>query len=76
MILLLLVGAILFFLRRRAVKRRRALRLARRRQRLSAMRSGGLTVVDGRYRAGTRVGPPVESHVRVRPTRDRAGDRG
>ena len=53
--------------RRRAVKRQRALRLARRRQRISAMRSGGLPVVDGRYRAGTRIGPPVESHVRVRP---------
>ena len=38
--------------RRRAVKRQRALRLARRRQRISAMRSGGLPVVDGRYRAG------------------------
>ena len=75
-IVLLLVGAALFFLRRRAVKRRRAVRLARRRQRLSAMRSGGLTVVDGRYRAGTRVGPPVESHVRVRPARDRAHDHG
>ena len=32
------------------------------------MRSGGLPVVDGRYRAGTRIGPPVESHVRVRPS--------
>ena len=30
------------------------------------MRSGGLTVVDGRYRPGDRVGPPVESHVRLR----------
>jgi D-alanyl-D-alanine carboxypeptidase (penicillin-binding protein 5/6) len=74
-LLLLLAGAVLFFLRRRAVKRRRVVRLARRRQRLSAMRSGGLTVVDGRYRTGTRVGPPVESHVRVRPARDRAADR-
>lgn len=72
-ILLLLVGATLFLLRRRAVKRQRAVRLARRRQRLSAMRSGGLTVVDGRYRAGTRVGPPVESHVRVRPARNPQG---
>ena len=75
-ILLLLVGATLFFLRRRAVKRRRAVRLARRRQRRNAMRSGGLTVVDGRYRPGTRVGPPVESHVRVRPARDSARDLG
>ena len=31
----------------------------------TAMRSGGLPVVDGRYRTGTRIGPPVESHVRV-----------
>jgi len=38
------------------------------------MRSGGLPVVDGRYRAGTRIGPPVESHVRVRPVR-RPADR-
>ena len=75
-ILLLLVGATLFLLRRRAVRRQRALRLARRRQRLSAMRSGGLTVVDGRYRAGTRIGPPVESHVRVRPARNPARDHG
>ena len=22
-------------------------------------------MVDGRYRTGTRIGPPVESHVRV-----------
>jgi D-alanyl-D-alanine carboxypeptidase (penicillin-binding protein 5/6) len=69
LILLLLIGAVLFAVRRRAVKRQRALRLARRRQRISAMRSGGLPVVDGRYRAGTRIGPPVESHVRVRPAR-------
>ncbi len=74
LVLLLLVGAVLFAVRRRAVKRQRALRLARRRQRISAMRSGGLPVVDGRYRAGTRIGPPVESHVRVRPARP--SDRG
>lgn len=74
LIVLLLIGAVLFAVRRRAVKRQRALRLARRRQRISAMRSGGLPVVDGRYRAGTRIGPPVESHVRVRPTR--RSDRG
>lgn len=55
-----------FVLRRRAVKRRRARRIAARRAREARMRSGGLTVVDGRYRTGTRVGPPVESHVRVR----------
>jgi D-alanyl-D-alanine carboxypeptidase len=75
-VLLMLVGAALFLLRRRAVKRQRASRLARRRQRLSAMRSGGLTVVDGRYRVGTRIGPPVESHVRVRPVGDRTREHG
>jgi D-alanyl-D-alanine carboxypeptidase (penicillin-binding protein 5/6) len=63
-VFLLLMTA--FLLRRRAVRRERARRLARRRQRAVAMRSGRLPVVDGRYRAGTRVGPPVESHVRVR----------
>ena len=30
------------------------------------MRSGSLPVVDGRYRTGTRVGPPVDSRVRVK----------
>ena len=68
-IVLLLALAVVIAFRRRAVKRQRALRLARRRQRISAMRSGGLPVVDGRYRSGTRIGPPVESHVRVRPVR-------
>jgi D-alanyl-D-alanine carboxypeptidase len=52
-------------LRRRAVRRRRARRLAQNQERAARMRSGGLTVVDGRYRTGMRVGPPVESHVRV-----------
>ena len=52
-------------LRRRAVKRRRARRSARRRARAKAMRSGSLPIVDGRYRTGTRLGPPVESQVRV-----------
>jgi hypothetical protein len=65
-IVLVLALAAAFVLRRRAVKRRRAVRLARRKQRIAAMRSGGLTVVDGRYRPGMRVGPPLESHVRVR----------
>jgi D-alanyl-D-alanine carboxypeptidase len=69
LIVLILVTAVVIAARRRAVKRQRAIRLARRRQRISAMRSGGLPVVDGRYRAGTRIGPPVESHVRVRPAR-------
>jgi D-alanyl-D-alanine carboxypeptidase len=65
---LLMLAALtaVFFLRRRAVKRRRALRIARQRQRAAAMRSGGLTVVDGRYRPGLRMGPPLDSHVRVR----------
>ena len=50
-------------------------RLARRKQRMAAMRSGGLPVVDGRYRAGLRVGQPLESHVRVRPIDPDPGDR-
>jgi D-alanyl-D-alanine carboxypeptidase (penicillin-binding protein 5/6) len=66
LVALLALGTVVVMLRRRAVKRQRARRLARRRQRLAAMRSGGLPVVDGRYRPGTRVGPPVESHVRIR----------
>jgi D-alanyl-D-alanine carboxypeptidase (penicillin-binding protein 5/6) len=70
-VILLCVPA--FFLRRRAVKRQRAQRLARKRQRAAAMRSGGLPVVDGRYRTGMRLGKPVESHVRVRRDQRRAG---
>jgi D-alanyl-D-alanine carboxypeptidase len=54
------------FLRRRAVKRQRARRIARQRARAKAMRSGSLPVVDGKYRTGMRVGPPVESRVRVK----------
>jgi len=72
-LLMVALGVVIAF-RRRAVKRQRALRLARRKQRISAMRSGGLPVVDGRYRSGSRIGPPVESHVRVRPVR-RPADR-
>jgi hypothetical protein len=30
------------------------------------MRRGSLPIVDGRYRTGTRVGKPVESHVQVK----------
>jgi hypothetical protein len=62
-------------LRRRAVRRQRARRLAARRATATAMRRGALPVVDGRYRTGTRVGPPVESHVRIHrgPPRGRAG---
>jgi D-alanyl-D-alanine carboxypeptidase (penicillin-binding protein 5/6) len=69
---LLLVVILLFvavLLRRRAVKRQRARRLARRRAWTKAMRSGSLPVIDGRYRTGTRVGPPVESQVRVQRRR-------
>ncbi|MGQ0823672.1 MAG: D-alanyl-D-alanine carboxypeptidase family protein [Actinomycetota bacterium] len=62
--------AALVGLRRRAVKRQRARRLARQRTRAARMRSGGLPIVDGKYRAGTRVGPPVESHVQLRRARD------
>ena len=65
-IVLLILLVIAFMLRRRAVRRQRARRIARQRNRAAKMRSGGLTVVDGRYRPGDRVGPPVESHVRVR----------
>jgi D-alanyl-D-alanine carboxypeptidase len=75
-ILLIVIAGVVIAFRRRAVKRQRTIRLARRRQRISAMRSGGLPVVDGRYRAGTRIGPPVESHVRVRPARPRTDQRG
>jgi D-alanyl-D-alanine carboxypeptidase (penicillin-binding protein 5/6) len=64
----LLLLIVLVVLRRRAVKRRRARRLAQRRSVASAMRRGTLQVVDGRYRTGTRVGPPVDSNVRVLPT--------
>jgi D-alanyl-D-alanine carboxypeptidase (penicillin-binding protein 5/6) len=62
-VLALLVALVL--LRRRAVRRQRARRLAQRRAVKAAMRRGSLPVVDGRYRTGTRVGPLLESHVRV-----------
>jgi D-alanyl-D-alanine carboxypeptidase len=64
LVVVLLVAGIVV-LRRRAVRRQRARRISRQRSRAARMRSGGLTVVDGRYRTGTRVGPPVESHVRI-----------
>jgi D-alanyl-D-alanine carboxypeptidase len=70
---LLVVVVLLFIaimLRRRAVRRQRMRRIARQRARAKAMRSGSLPVVDGRYRAGTRLGPPVESQVRVERTRE------
>lgn len=69
---LLVVVIVLFvavLLRRRAVKRQRVRRIARQRARAKAMRSGSLPVVDGRYRTGTRLGPPVESQVRVQKGR-------
>ncbi len=72
-LIVVLFGALA--LRRRAVKRRRARRAARARQRAAAMRSGGLPVVDGRYRPGMRLGPPVESHVRVRRVEKRTPER-
>jgi D-alanyl-D-alanine carboxypeptidase (penicillin-binding protein 5/6) len=70
LILLVLVGGTTFFLRRRAVRRQRERKVARRKQRMAAIRSGGLPVVDGRYRPGLRLGQPIESHVRVRRTDD------
>ncbi len=73
LLIIVLFGALA--LRRRAVKRRRARRAARARQRAAAMRSGGLPVVDGRYRPGMRLGPPVESHVRLRRVDERPAER-
>jgi D-alanyl-D-alanine carboxypeptidase (penicillin-binding protein 5/6) len=64
-IIVLLLAITVVLLRRRAVKRQRARRLAQRRRVRDAMRRGSLQVVDGRYRIGTRMGPPVESHVNV-----------
>lgn len=66
-LLIVLVLLLLAFvmLRRRAVRRQRIRRLARKRARAAQMRSGGLTIVDGRYRTGMRLGKPVESHVRI-----------
>ena len=64
----LLILAVGIFFRRRAVKKQRARRIARQRARAKAMRSGSLPVVDGRYRTGTRIGPPLESHVHVERT--------
>ena len=65
LLVLFFVLLVAFFWRRRTVKHQRARRLAQRRQRVAAMRSGGLTVIDGRYRIGTRTGQPVESNIRV-----------
>jgi D-alanyl-D-alanine carboxypeptidase (penicillin-binding protein 5/6) len=73
LLVLFLVLAALYFLRVRAVRRARARRLARRRATQSMMRRGSLPIVDGRYRTGTRVGKPVESHVQIHGTDD-SGD--
>jgi D-alanyl-D-alanine carboxypeptidase (penicillin-binding protein 5/6) len=67
-LVLLFALLVLYVLRVRAVQRARARRLARRREAREMMRRGSLPVVDGRYRTGTRVGKPVESHVQI--TRD------
>jgi hypothetical protein len=40
------------------------------------MRRGGLPVVDGRYRTGTRVGKPVEGHVQVTRSRETRASSG
>jgi D-alanyl-D-alanine carboxypeptidase len=70
LLVLMVVLFIAVLLRRRAVKRQRARRIARRRARAKALRSGSLPVVDGRYRTGQRLGPPVESQVRVQRGRN------
>ena len=64
-LILVVILAAAFVLRRRAVKKQRARRRARQRARAKAMRSGSLPVVDGKYRTGTRVGPPEDSRVSV-----------
>ena len=70
LLVLVVVLFVAVLLRRRAVKRQRARRIARQRARAKAMRSGSLPIVDGRYRTGTRLGPPVESQVRVQRGRN------
>lgn len=65
-IVVLLLGA--FVARREQIKARKRARRFAQRERATMMRRGSLPVVDGRYRTGTRVGPPVQSHVRVRRT--------
>ncbi|MCZ7536884.1 MAG: hypothetical protein M5T61_13935 [Acidimicrobiia bacterium] len=72
-LLIVLMLATLFVLRRRAVRRQRARRLARRRATAEMMRRGGLPVVDGRYRTGTRIGPPVQSNIKVERIDPRTG---
>ncbi|HEY5014776.1 MAG TPA: D-alanyl-D-alanine carboxypeptidase [Acidimicrobiia bacterium] len=73
LLVLFFVLATLYVLRVRAVRRARARRLARRRATQSMMRRGSLPIVDGRYRTGTRVGKPVESHVQIHQSPD-SGD--
>jgi D-alanyl-D-alanine carboxypeptidase len=73
LLVLVFLLAVLYVLRVRAVRRARARRLARRRATHSMMRRGSLPVVDGRYRTGTRVGKPVESHVQIRRDRESGG---
>ena len=70
LLVLVVVLFVAVLLRRRAVKRQRARRIARQRARAKALRSGSLPVVDGRYRTGQRLGPPVESQVRVKRGRN------
>ena len=65
-IVLVVLLVITFALRRRIVRRQRERRISRQRLRAAKMRSGALQVVDGRFRVGTRTGPPVESHVKIR----------
>ena len=63
-VIIALIGA--FMARREQIKRRKAKRKARQRSTQAALRRGSLPVVDGRYRAGMRTGPPVLSNVKLR----------
>jgi D-alanyl-D-alanine carboxypeptidase len=60
---------VVFVARREQVKRRKRQRRIGR-ERADMMRRGSLPVVDGRYRTGMRVGPPVQSHVRLHRPED------
>ena len=62
----LFVTAIGLVGRREQIKRRKSKRRARQRATQAALRRGSLPVVDGRYRAGMRTGPPVQSNVKLR----------
>ena len=62
----LFVAAIGLVGRREQIKRRKSKRRARQRATQAALRRGSLPVVDGRYRAGMRTGPPVQSNVKLR----------